>query len=59
MSAVQLFEKPSLLGLGDLRQETRGVERCQAGAVSGLPFGTSMKTTARVGPSVLAEPLVV
>ena len=31
----------------------------QAGEVSGLPFGTSMKTTARVGPSVLAEPTVV
>jgi hypothetical protein len=30
-----------------------------AGEVSGLPFGTSMKTTARVGPSDRAEPLVV
>jgi hypothetical protein len=28
----------------------------QAGDTSGLPFGTSMKTSARVGPSVLAEP---
>ena len=31
----------------------------QAGAVSGLPLGTSMNTTARVGPSGLAEPFVV
>ena len=27
----------------------------QAGEVSGLPLGTSMNTTARVGPSDLAE----
>ena len=33
--------------------------RCQAGAVSGLPLGTIMNTTARVGPSGLAEPFVV
>ena len=60
VDAHELTRASGLDELSEALERRLDVSRIdQAGAVSGLPLGTSMKTSARVGPSGLAEPFVV